>query len=111
MPKVMPKVVYTLMKEQKRRIFEWISPLEFPDGYASNVIYYVDMKELRMHGMKSHDCHVFMKKLILIVFHEMFLKHVWSALTEVNLLIQILCSRTLDVNKVQESKGSIRTIL
>ncbi|KAL0328000.1 UNVERIFIED_CONTAM: hypothetical protein Scaly_2232600 [Sesamum calycinum] len=110
-PNVIPKVVYTLTKAQKRRIFEWISPLEFPDCYASNLASYVDMKELKMHGMKSHDCHIFMKKLILIVFHEMHLKSVWSALTEVNLLIQILCSTALDVNKVQESKGSVATIL
>ncbi|KAL0310266.1 UNVERIFIED_CONTAM: hypothetical protein Scaly_2944300 [Sesamum calycinum] len=33
-------------------------------------------------NMKSHDCHVFMQKLIQIAFREMLPESVWSALTE-----------------------------
>ncbi|KAL2251339.1 UNVERIFIED_CONTAM: hypothetical protein Sindi_2256200 [Sesamum indicum] len=73
---VMPKAVYILTKEQKRRIFEWICGLKFPDSYASNLAYCVDMMELRMHRTKRHDFHVFMHKLIRIAFREMFLEHV-----------------------------------
>ncbi|KAL0288414.1 UNVERIFIED_CONTAM: hypothetical protein Sangu_2659300 [Sesamum angustifolium] len=69
---MMPKALYTLTKEQKRRICEWISYFKFPDGYASNLARCINMKELRMHGMKSYDYHVFMQKLILITFHQMF---------------------------------------
>ncbi|KAL0416574.1 UNVERIFIED_CONTAM: hypothetical protein Slati_3489300 [Sesamum latifolium] len=69
------------------------------------------MKEPMMHGMKSYDCHVFMQKLIQITFRKILSEHVWSALTEVSLLFQILCSTTLDVNKVQELKGNVATIL
>ncbi|KAL0392391.1 UNVERIFIED_CONTAM: hypothetical protein Sradi_2461900, partial [Sesamum radiatum] len=79
---VMPKTVYTLGKEQKRRVCEWIRDLKFPDGYASNLARCVDMMELRMHGMKSHNCHVFMQKLVSIAFREMLSEHVWRALTE-----------------------------
>ncbi|KAL0332937.1 UNVERIFIED_CONTAM: hypothetical protein Scaly_2195200 [Sesamum calycinum] len=61
---VIPKAVYTLTNEQKMRICEWICNLKFPDGYASNIACFVNMIELRMHDMKSHDCHVFMQKLI-----------------------------------------------
>ncbi|KAK4390162.1 hypothetical protein Sango_2079500 [Sesamum angolense] len=81
------------------RICAWIGHLKFPDGYTSNLARCVDMKEMRLHGMKSHDCHVFMLKFIPIVFREMLPEPVWSALIEVNLLLQILCSMTLAVNK------------
>ncbi|KAL0380529.1 UNVERIFIED_CONTAM: hypothetical protein Sangu_0117200 [Sesamum angustifolium] len=47
-PNVMPKALYTLTKEQKMRICEWISHLKFPDGYASNLACRVDMKEMRL---------------------------------------------------------------
>ncbi|KAL0389045.1 UNVERIFIED_CONTAM: hypothetical protein Scaly_0261600 [Sesamum calycinum] len=77
-----PKVVYTLMKEQKKRICEWIRGLKFPDGYASSIARCVDMTELRMHDMKNHDSNIFMLKLIPVVFHEMLLDHMWSPLTE-----------------------------
>ncbi|KAL0292686.1 UNVERIFIED_CONTAM: hypothetical protein Sradi_6979900 [Sesamum radiatum] len=107
---VMPKALYTLTKEQKMRC-EWISHLKFPDGYASNLTGCVDMKEMRPHGMKSDDCHVFVLKFIPTAFHEMLPKPVWSALTVVSLLFKILCSMTLDINKVQELEASITTIL
>ncbi|KAL0434356.1 UNVERIFIED_CONTAM: hypothetical protein Slati_2769900 [Sesamum latifolium] len=107
----MPKVVYTLTREQKRRICEWITRLKFPHGYASNLVRCVGMKELRLHGMKSHDCHVFIQKLISIAFREMLPESVWSALAEVSLLFQILCSATLDVNKVKELEDSVAAIL
>ncbi|KAL0288560.1 UNVERIFIED_CONTAM: hypothetical protein Scaly_2726700 [Sesamum calycinum] len=78
----MRKAVYTLRKEQKRRICDWIFCLKFPNGYVSNIACCVEMMELRMHGMKSHDCHVFMQKAILVAFCEMLPQYVWSALTE-----------------------------
>ncbi|KAL0388991.1 UNVERIFIED_CONTAM: hypothetical protein Scaly_0256200 [Sesamum calycinum] len=57
-PKVMPKVVYIRNKKQKKRICKWITHLKFSDGYASNLARCIDMKELRLHGMKSYDCHI-----------------------------------------------------
>ncbi|KAL0457811.1 UNVERIFIED_CONTAM: hypothetical protein Slati_0408300, partial [Sesamum latifolium] len=110
-PNVMSKAVYTLTREEKMRICEWITRLKFPDGYASNLARCVDIQELRLHGMKSHDCHVFMQKLIPIAFREMLPKSVWSALTEVSLLFQIICSTTLDLVKVQELEDKAATIL
>ncbi|KAL2248401.1 UNVERIFIED_CONTAM: hypothetical protein Sindi_2692400 [Sesamum indicum] len=100
-----------MTEEQKMRICEWISHLKFYDGYASNLAHCVDIKELRMHGMKSHDCHICIQKLIPISFCEMLPKHVWSALTKVSLLFQIICSMMLDFNKVQELEGNVATIL
>lgn len=35
-----------------------------PGGYASNLSRCVNMKELKMSGMKNHDYHVFMEKLL-----------------------------------------------
>ncbi|KAL2247180.1 UNVERIFIED_CONTAM: hypothetical protein Sindi_2570300 [Sesamum indicum] len=100
-PNMMPKSVYTLTKEQKRRLCEWISHLKFPNGYASNLAHCIDMKQLRLHVMKSHDCHALMQKSILIAFREILPKPMWSALTDVSLLFQILSLTTLDIDKVQ----------
>ncbi|KAL0345641.1 UNVERIFIED_CONTAM: hypothetical protein Sradi_4395400 [Sesamum radiatum] len=38
--------------------------------------------EPRLHGMKSHDCHVFIQKFTPTAFHEMLPELVWSTLTE-----------------------------
>ncbi|KAL0463225.1 UNVERIFIED_CONTAM: hypothetical protein Slati_0210100 [Sesamum latifolium] len=59
-PNAMPKAVYTFTKEQKRRICEWIRGLKFFNGYASNITRCIDITELRMHSMKSHENHIIM---------------------------------------------------
>ncbi|KAL0434385.1 UNVERIFIED_CONTAM: hypothetical protein Slati_2772800 [Sesamum latifolium] len=71
----------------------------------------VDNANLRVHGMKSHDCHIFMQKLTSVAFRELLPEFVWSALTEVSLLFQVLCSTTLDVKKVQELEENIAIIM
>ncbi|KAK4390161.1 hypothetical protein Sango_2079400 [Sesamum angolense] len=68
--RTMPKALHTLTKEQKMRICEWISHLKFSNGYGSNLARCVDMKEMRLQGMKSHDCHVFMLNFIPIMLPE-----------------------------------------
>ncbi|KAL0296042.1 UNVERIFIED_CONTAM: hypothetical protein Sradi_6656300 [Sesamum radiatum] len=93
------------------RICEWICALKFSDGYASNIARCVNMMELTMHGMKSHDSHVLMQSLILIAFCEMLLEHVWSALMEVSLLFQSICSTTLNVTKLYELEYSVGVIM
>ncbi|XP_039138739.1 uncharacterized protein LOC120276064 [Dioscorea cayenensis subsp. rotundata] len=52
-----PKALYTLTKDQRRVICEWLHNLRFPDGYASNLGKCVDMNALKITCMKSHDCH------------------------------------------------------
>ncbi|KAL0321978.1 UNVERIFIED_CONTAM: hypothetical protein Scaly_2494200 [Sesamum calycinum] len=99
----MTKAVYTLDRDQKRKILEWIKALRFPDGYTSNLGRCIDLNELKLHGMKSHDCHVFVERLIPTAFREMLPEFVWNALTEVSLLFQAISSATLDINKVAPS--------
>ncbi|KAK4406531.1 hypothetical protein Sango_0659600 [Sesamum angolense] len=52
-----------------------------------------------------------MQKLIPIAFCEMLLEHVWTALTEVSLLFQSICSTTLDVHKLQDLENSVAIVM
>ncbi|KAL0293907.1 UNVERIFIED_CONTAM: hypothetical protein Scaly_3133400 [Sesamum calycinum] len=94
---------FALHRKYSRMHSYWpviLTPYNLPLRMSMSSEYMFLTMELRMHGMKSHDCHVFMQKLILTVFCEMLPEHVWSALTEVSLLLQILRSKMLDVNKI-----------
>ncbi|KAK4383365.1 hypothetical protein Sango_2782700 [Sesamum angolense] len=44
-------------------------------------------EELRMNGMKSHDCHIFMQKLIPIAFCEMLPKHLYGLENSVAIIL------------------------
>ena len=66
-----PKACYTLDKIGKKVLCEWVKNLRYSDGYASNLARCVDMQKLKLFGMKSHDCHVFMHRLLPVAFHEL----------------------------------------
>ena len=85
-----PKACYTLDKPSKQILCEWVKNLKFPDGYASNMARCVDMRKHKLFGMKSHDCHVFMQRLIPIAFRELLPTIGWQALTELSLFFQRL---------------------
>ncbi|XP_021746191.1 uncharacterized protein LOC110712080 [Chenopodium quinoa] len=59
---VMPKAPFALDKAQRKVLCEWVKQLQFPDGYASNLSRCVDLQACKLHGIKIHDCHMFMER-------------------------------------------------
>ena len=47
-----------------------------PDGYASNILHRVNMKECKISGLKSHDNHILMQQLFPITLRRSFPSHV-----------------------------------
>nr|GEY07555.1 hypothetical protein [Tanacetum cinerariifolium] len=78
-----PKASFSFTKEQKQVVLQWVKKLKFPDGYASNLLRCADVHKGNMFGMKSHDFHVFIKRLLPIAFRERFPEPVWKAMTEI----------------------------
>nr|GEX69802.1 hypothetical protein [Tanacetum cinerariifolium] len=105
------KSCYTLGKDEKKVICDWVSKIKFPDGYVSNMARCVDMKKYKMFGMKSHDCHVFMQRLIPIAFRELLPITVWKALTELSLFFKNLTCTTIEVDDMIGLHTEIPVIL
>ncbi|KAG8366059.1 hypothetical protein BUALT_Bualt17G0036600 [Buddleja alternifolia] len=64
-------------------------------GYASNLARCVNLDDCSLHGMKSHDCHVFMERLLPIAFRDLLPEFVWNGLTKLNQFFRDLCSTIL----------------
>lgn len=100
-----PKAIYTLKEESKKLLCEWVKNLKFLDEYVSNMGRCVDMTKHKLFGMKSHDCHVFMQRLVPIAFRELLPKKVWEALTEMSLFFRDVTSteiREEDMVRLQQ---------
>ncbi|KAG8362941.1 hypothetical protein BUALT_BualtUnG0021300 [Buddleja alternifolia] len=92
---IKPKASYTLTKEEQLMVLKWIKNLRLPDGYASNLARCVNLDDCSLHGMKSHDCHVFMERLLPLALRDLLLEPVWNALTELSQFFRDLCSTIL----------------
>ncbi|WMV42522.1 hypothetical protein MTR67_035907 [Solanum verrucosum] len=102
-----PKASDSFTMEQKRKICEWVESLKIPDGYDSNLGKRVDSERGILHGMKSHDCHVFMKQLLPIAFCGLP-ENIWKPMAEISLFFKDLCSSTLRVqNLVRMAKNIV----
>ncbi|XP_042388266.1 uncharacterized protein LOC121980336 isoform X2 [Zingiber officinale] len=106
-----PKAVYTLNKDQRRVVCEWIKSLKFPDGYVSNLGRCVDMKECKLIGLKSHDCHIIMQRLIPIAFRELLPNFVWGAITELSIFLHDICSTVLRQSHMEKLERDIPIIM
>ena len=76
-----PVPIFRLSAEAKAALFKWVaSDVKFSDGYVSNLSRCVDHQGQKFSGMKSHDCHVFMQRLLPFAFAELLPKKVHEAL-------------------------------
>ncbi|XP_033141288.1 uncharacterized protein LOC117132037 [Brassica rapa] len=72
----MPVPIFRLSKEEKK-ILRWLkNDTKFPDGYASKFSRCIDETNSKISGLKSHDCHVIMQRLLPFAFKELLPKSV-----------------------------------
>jgi len=65
----MPPAPYTLSIPEKRLFFQFLKELKVLDAFSSNISYCVNMKETKISSLKSHDCHVILKRLLPLALH------------------------------------------
>ncbi|XP_021719281.1 uncharacterized protein LOC110686964 isoform X2 [Chenopodium quinoa] len=107
----LPKSPFSLDKAQKKVLCEWVRNLKFPNGYASNLSRCVDLQSYKLHGLKSHDCHVFMERLLPVALKEMLPVHVLKAITEISLFFRDLCCSTIKLSDMESLEHNIAEIL
>lgn len=77
-----PVPLFRLSPQSKTCLFNWLKKeVKFSDGYSSNLSSSVDFKGGKLSGMKSHDCHVFMQRLLPIAFAELLPSNIHQALS------------------------------
>jgi hypothetical protein len=75
------KANFVLTSAQRREVLEWMHTLIFPDGYATNLRRGVNLSIVRVLGMKSHDYHIWIERLLSVMVRGYVPKHVWLVLT------------------------------
>lgn len=104
---VKPKATYTLNKSQIKDVCLWVKNLKFPDGYVSNIARCVNVNEGKLHGMKSHDCHVFMERLMPLAFRDLLPKPIWDSITELSTFFKDICATEIRVDDMEHLEENI----
>ncbi|KAL6586845.1 hypothetical protein OROMI_001833 [Orobanche minor] len=102
-----PVAPFVVSKDNKVRVLQWLKDLKLPDGYASNIGNCVNVEEGTMFGLKSHDCHVLLDRLLPIALRDVLPNDIWVALTELSEFFRALTSSTLRVDDMKKLEKSI----
>ncbi|XP_062104239.1 uncharacterized protein LOC133815411 [Humulus lupulus] len=106
-----PVACYTLSAKERQEFCTFIKFVKFPDGYAANISRNVNMKDGKLFGLKSHDCHILLQRLLPIGLRPYLKKKVMDAIAELSLFFKKLCARTLCVKDLDElEKGVVLTL-
>jgi len=60
----LPPVCHTLSKSEKISFCKCLRRVKVPQGYSLNIKSLVSMKDLKLMGLKSHDCNVLMQDIL-----------------------------------------------
>ena len=72
-----PPAEFFLMKPQRKEVLEWFQTLMFPNGYAANLRRGVNLTTMRINGLKSHDYHKWIERVLPVMVRGHFLVNVW----------------------------------
>ena len=71
----------------------------------------MQLKDLKLVGLKSHDCHVLMQQLLVVAIRDIFPNKVRLAITWLCFFFNAICSKVLDLVKLDELESEATFIL
>jgi len=91
-----PDADFVLTRVQKREALEWIkNVLMFPDGYAANLSRGVNLTTGRVNGLKSHDYHIWIERILPVMVRGYVPDRVWRVLAELSHFFRQLCAKEI----------------
>ncbi|KAL0546349.1 hypothetical protein IC582_016257 [Cucumis melo] len=108
---VKPHASYTLTTSERVEFCKFLKSVKFPDGFVSNISRCVHEREGKISGLKTHDCHVLLHRLLPIGIRAFLPKNVYTAITELCNFFRDLCTRTIRVSDLDRLQADIIIIL
>ena len=104
-----PPACYTLTSQERYGFYQFLKSVRFPDGYAAKISRCV--RDTKIFGLKSHDCHVMLQRLLPIGMRGHLDKKVLNVITELSSFFRELCSKILHRDALIKLQEKIIIIL
>ena len=62
----LPLACHTLSKKEKISLCQCLRRVKVPQEYSSNIKSLLQLKDFKLVGLKSHDCHILMQQLLVV---------------------------------------------
>ncbi|MCF7511999.1 DUF4218 domain-containing protein, partial [Vibrio sp. D54] len=107
----MPDAPYTVKPTLRRSVFHWFKGVRYPATYAATITGAVDEVQHKFVGLKTHDYHVMLQRLIPVVIRPYLPRDVAEPIVALCRWWQRLCARELKKSDVVELQQQIVHII
>lgn len=77
-----PRAKYCVSKDDKMTILKWFKQLKFPDRFAANLSSSVQLDKKKFIGLKSHDYHIIIERLLPVALRGFIPENEWKDISE-----------------------------
>ena len=106
-----PHAPYVLTSDQRMQFCKFVRDVKFPDNFCSNLKKKVNADLTNIIGLKSHDCHVIMQRLISVGVRKFLPRHISNTISELCNFFRQICSRSIKVRDMEEAQKDLVLIL
>ena len=98
-----PDADFVLKPPEKKEVLIWLKHiLKFTDGYASNISKGVNLSTGKVTGLKSHDYHVWIERIMPVMVRGYVPEHVWRVLAELSHFFRTLCAKEVSKDVIEK---------
>jgi putative effector of murein hydrolase LrgA (UPF0299 family) len=93
--------------KEKNSFLECLKSIKVSTGYSSNIFKKVSIKELKLIGMKSHNCHVLLTQLLVVTIREILHPKVRHSITKLCFFFNSICSKVINLKTLNKLQSGI----
>jgi hypothetical protein len=106
-----PQALYCLKPAKRKEILRWLKKLKFPDRYASNIKRAVNVSTSKLNGLKNHDYHIIIERLMPTIFCGYFDADLWKVFTELSYFYRQICAKQVSKAMIQKLEKEIVVLI
>ena len=107
----MALAMYVFDKVKRKEFCKVLSRVRFLHGFASNPERRVRADGDKVQGLKTHDCHVLLQRILPVILRGLGRPDLYKAVAELGQFFRELCSRNITIYALERLRDKILTIL
>ncbi|GKD54448.1 reverse transcriptase domain-containing protein [Tanacetum coccineum] len=106
-----PQAAYSFTPEDRKKFCQFIKGVKLPDGFGSCFKHKVTDNDTNITGLKSHDCHIMMQRLLPYGLQNYLPDKIAKPIIELCSLFKQICSTTLMEDDMLKAQIKVVDIL
>jgi hypothetical protein len=106
-----PPCAFCLTSKDKIEVMRWMKKIKFPDGYVAGLKRTMNLKMGKLIGLKSHDFHILMERIIPIMFRGYMPDAMWQAIAELSYFYRQIYAKEISKHMMEKLDKEIPVLL